>query len=118
TASIRRSGPRSDGPVATSSAGNAPDRKKSPGRSPGSFRTPKALGEVVADVAEDVLELTAEEDHGDDDGDGDNSNDESVLNQALAFVVTEECEHFVPPFIPRSAERRLPPRRSLGTPDR
>src|SRR5438045_705550 len=90
-------------------------RKKPGRRCPGSFRTPKALGEVVADVAEDVLELTTEEDHGDDDGNGDNSNDESVLNQALAFVVAEECEHFAPPFIPGSAERRLPPRRSLGT---
>src|SRR5438105_801041 len=55
-------------------------RKKPGRRCPGSFRTPKALGEVVADVAEDVLELTTEEDHGDDDGNGDNSNDESVLN--------------------------------------
>jgi hypothetical protein len=48
------------------------------------------LGEVVADVAEDVLQLAAEEDHGDDDRDGDNGNDECVLDQTLAFVVTEE----------------------------
>jgi len=46
-----------------------------------------------ADDAENVLKLTTEEDHGDDDGDGDNSNDECVLDQALAFVVTEECKH-------------------------
>jgi hypothetical protein len=52
------------------------------------------LREVVADVAEDVLELTAQENHGDDDSDGNDSNDESVFHQSLAFVVTEECEHF------------------------
>jgi hypothetical protein len=57
------------------------------------FQQRAVLGEVVADVAEDVLELTAQEDHGDDDSDGDDSNDECVLHQALAFVVTEECEH-------------------------
>src|SRR5437016_5633529 len=51
------------------------------------------LGEVVADVAEDVLELAAQEDHGDDDRDGNDGNDECVLHKALAFVVTEECEH-------------------------
>src|SRR5438105_5498701 len=63
------------------------------------FQERAVLGEVVADVAEDVLELTAQEDHGDDDRDGDNSDDECVLHETLAFVVTEECEHFqVPPF--------------------
>ena len=64
--------------------------KKSPGIGPGLFPYGEGLGEVVSDVAEDVLQLAAEEDHGDDDGNGDNSNDECVLDQALAFVVTEE----------------------------
>src|SRR5437867_8831372 len=64
----------------------------SPGRSP--FPARGRLRKVVADVAEDVLKLTAQEDHGNDDSDGDDSNDECVFHQSLAFVVTEECEHF------------------------
>src|SRR2546430_15178585 len=54
---------------------------------------PRALGEVVADVAEDVLDLAAEEDHRDDHGDGDDGDDECVFDQALAFVVAQECQH-------------------------
>src|SRR5205085_1697506 len=79
----------------------------------------EVLGQVVADVAENVLQLAAEEDHGDDDRDGDNSNDECVLDQTLAFVVTEECKHrWAPPFfLARQGHRPRPPRRSLGTPN-
>jgi hypothetical protein len=56
------------------------------------------LSEVVADVAENVLDLTAEEDHRDDDRDGNNGDDESVFDEALAFVILEECQHVFPSF--------------------
>src|SRR5437868_8565217 len=63
------------------------------------FRCVRELGEVVADVAEDVLDLAAKEDHRDDHGDGNDGDDECVLDQALAFVVAQECKHFGPPFL-------------------
>jgi hypothetical protein len=57
------------------------------------------LGEVVADVAKDVLDLASQEDHRDDDGDGDDCDDERVLNEALSFVFTNECQHLRSPFL-------------------
>ena len=62
------------------------------------LRYRRRLGQVVADVAEDVLELTTKEDHGDDDRDGDNGNDECVFDEALTLFVTEESDHWEPPF--------------------
>src|SRR5207245_4850218 len=64
------------------------------------FSSLRRLGEVVADVAEDVRNLAAQEDHRDDNGNGDDGDNECVLDQTLAFVVAQECEHFsVPPFL-------------------
>jgi hypothetical protein len=59
----------------------------------------RELGEVVADVAKDVLDLAPQEDHRDDDGDGDDCDDERVLNEALSFVLTDECQHSSSPFL-------------------
>src|SRR5882672_9323426 len=61
------------------------------------FSSLRSLGEVVADVAEDVRNLAAKEDHRDDNGDGDDGDDKCVLDQTLAFVVAQECEHYSVP---------------------
>src|SRR5438105_15779223 len=95
---------RTAGRLERAGAQRAAENKKARATGPGFLRAPKVLGEVVPDVAEDVLELTTKEDHGDDDGNGDNGDDESVLDQSLPFVVTEECEHVVTP--PLSLDRR------------
>jgi hypothetical protein len=76
------------------------EKEEAAGHSGGlfAFDASNALGQVVADVAEDVLELAAKEDHGDDDRDGDDGNDECVLDEPLAFVVTNELEHLLTSF--------------------
>src|SRR6266705_4760436 len=76
----------------------------------------RCLGEVVADVAEDVRNLAAKEDHRDDNGDGDDGDDKCVLNQTLAFVVAQECEHYSVPLSCRSVCKpaRLADLRQLG----
>src|SRR5881397_3992580 len=66
------------------------------------FISLRSLGEVVADVAEDVRNLAAKEDHRDDNGDGDDGDDKCVLDQTLAFVVAQECEHYLVPLSCRS----------------